>query len=80
MPLSEDAKRELKEAIRIVREDSFEKHARGVLSGYAPKAPQGDPGKTDPPTDPNDPPKADPGQGDPPKPKKSGYWGELLDE
>lgn len=79
MPLSEDAKRELKEAIRIVREDSFEKHARGVLSGYAPKPPQGEPKPGDPPADPNLPPKADPPQ-DPPKPKKSGYWGELIED
>lgn len=80
MPLSEDAKKELKDAIRIVREDRFEVHARGVLSGYVPKPP------TDtPPVDPNTPPappQRDPGttETDPPKPKKGGYWGELLED
>lgn len=71
MPLSEDAKKELKEAIRIVREDKFEAFAREHLGGYKARDVPGEP-----PADPNDPPK-DPNPTDPPKPRKSGYWGEL---
>jgi hypothetical protein len=82
MPLSEEAKAELREAVRIVREDRFEKHARGILSGFQPKTPDPkDPPKdpADPPKDPADPPKKD-DPNDPPKVRKSGYWGELLDD
>lgn len=74
MALSEDAKKELKEAIRIVREDRFGKYAHGVLSKYAQKDVEP---KVD--DDPNVPPKkeSDPPE-DTPTVKKSGYWGELL--
>lgn len=75
MALTEDAKAALSDAIRIVREDRFEKHARGVLSGYVPKT---DAPKVDP-IDPNNPPKTDP-PNDPPKPRARGYWGELTAE
>jgi hypothetical protein len=77
MGLSEDARKELKEAIRIVREDRFETHARGVLSSYAPKNPPQDPPKD--PNNPDAPPPKDPPT-DPPKTRRSGYWGELLSE
>lgn len=82
MGLSADAKKELTEAIRIVREDKFEAHARGVLSGYVPKPadPPANPG-TDPKGDPNNPPPKPPDPAnDPPTTKKGGYWGELLDD
>lgn len=79
MPLSDDAKKELKEAIRIVREDRFETHARGVLSSFAPKDPPTDPPKD--PNNPNPPPPKDPKDPpDTPKTTKSGYWGELLND
>jgi hypothetical protein len=80
MPLSEDAKTELKNAIRIVREDKFEAYARGALSGFAPKPPTSTP-PADPNVPPGPPPKPDDGPpADPPKVKKGGYWGELLDD
>lgn len=78
MGLSADAKKELTDAIRIVREDKFEAHARGVLSGYVPKPadPPADPG-----TDPNNPPPKPPDPTtNPSTTKKGGYWGELLDD
>lgn len=79
MPLSEDAKKELADAIRIVREDKFEAFARAHIGTYKSSTePSADPGKTgggpaDPP-----PPKTGEDPPDPPKPPKSGYWGELL--
>ncbi len=36
MPLTDDAKREIAEAIRIVREDKFEQYARTALARHAP--------------------------------------------
>lgn len=86
MPLTEDARNELREAIRIVREDRFEKYVRSRLpKNDPPKDPKDplidddpkDPPK-DPPADPP-PPKDDPK--DPPKePRKSAWWGELMDD
>lgn len=76
MPLSEDAKNELKEAIRIVREDRFGKYAVGILSKYA----HTDTPTNEPEKDPNMPPKKDVPPQDTPPVKKSGYWGELLDD
>lgn len=79
MPLTEDARNELKEAIRIVREDKFEKYVRS-------RVPANDPPK-DPPKDPlldKDPPNPPPPVNDPPKdppkdlPRKSAWWGELM--
>jgi hypothetical protein len=76
MALTEDAKQELAEAIRIVREDNFEKFVRQSV-GKTPPTPT-----PDPLLDPNDPtpppPKVEPN--DPPKPTRSGYWGELFSE
>jgi hypothetical protein len=65
--LTDEARAELAEAIRIVREDRFENYVRGRLTG--------------PPTDPNpgpgDPPPPKPGDPVNPGPKKKGlYWGE----
>lgn len=91
MALTDDAKAELAEAIRIVREDKFEAYARGVLGKHAPKDAPKDPllDPNDPPKDPKDgppapPPKDDPKndpKNDPPKePKRSRYWGELMDD
>lgn len=78
MALTEDAKKELAEAIRIVREDRFEKFAREHI-GKA-RASENTPPKVDGPDAP--PPKVDPpeGEDDSPKPRKSAYWGELFDE
>lgn len=84
MPLTPDAKAELSEAIRIVREDRFEKYARGVMGRNAPKSdplidPEKDPEKDDP--TPPAPPKNDPDpEKDGPPKRKSAWWGELMDE
>lgn len=43
MPLTEDAMKEIREGIRIVREDRFEKFARGSLTKHAPKEDVKDP-------------------------------------
>ena len=78
MGLTEDAKKELKEAIAIVREDRMDKFIRSRM------APKDDPPSDPPPTNdpPNPPPpKDDPPNDPPPNPtRKSSYWGELLDE
>lgn len=77
MALTDEAKNELREAIRIVREDRFEQYVRTVVK---PKDPPKDP-PNDPPPDPNLPPKKedDPPDG-PPKGRRSAYWGELMDD
>jgi hypothetical protein len=86
MALSDAAKAELRDAIRIVREDKFEAHARGVLSKFAPKEPETDPlinPEKDPNPDPNPnpaPPKKDDPNPEPPKGRAKGYWGELMVE
>jgi hypothetical protein len=75
MPLSEDAKAELAEAVRIVKEDKLYTHIKKSFTAPVIEPPNpNDPPK--PPTDPN------PNPNDPPKPpvKKGGYWGELLDD
>lgn len=84
MPLTEDAKRELQEAIRIVREDRFEKFARGYVSKNAPQKdplidPEKDPEKDVPPPPPGKDPETDPEKEEKPK-RTSRYWGELMDE
>lgn len=75
MALTEDAKKELKEAIRIVREDQFEQFVRGRLSQPEPEpkkdGPEPPPVKDDPETK-NDPPE--------PEKRKSSYWGEIMDD
>jgi hypothetical protein len=90
MPLTDDAKKEIAEAIAIVRGDRFEKYARERLAHMSkpadpvdppPKDPVFDPEKdpkdpiVPPPPKPNDPPPTDP-----PKGRRSAYWGEILDE
>jgi hypothetical protein len=76
MPLSDDAKKELNEAIRIVREDRFEAYVR--KNHAAPPNPNPNDPPKDPPTDPP-PPKNDPNDppNDPPPANKHSYWGEL---
>lgn len=81
MPLTEDARNELREAIRIVREDRFEKFVRGRVPKNDPPK---DPTKVDPLLD-KDGPDAPPPVNDPPKdppkePRKSAWWGELMDD
>lgn len=93
MPLSEDAKKELHNAIAMVREDRLEKHIRSRFAGPA-KDPLLDDDPPTPPTPPVDPPKPPKGTPAPPPPKpadppvvdppvdpkrKSSYWGELTD-
>lgn len=81
MALTDDARKELQEAIRIVREDRFESHARSILSGFKPKEepPKEEPPKDEPPKD--APPKKDePPKDEPPKNRRSSYWGELIDD
>lgn len=77
MALTEDAKNEIREAVRIVRED----RTYAMLHGLA-NPPKADP-PADPPTPPvppgPTPPPADPPPTDPPTPpKRDAYWGELL--
>lgn len=90
MALSDDAKAELKDAIRIVREDRFEGFLRKrfapekkdpLLNEDPPQDPTKDPVK-DPAKPPVQPPPAkDPAQDPPPPAKaKSRYWGELMDD
>lgn len=76
--LTDAAKKELHEAIAIIREDRFEKFARARLGAKPPT----DPKPTDPPK-PNDPPAPPPPNPndpptDPPPVDKHAYWGELL--
>jgi len=89
MALTDDAKTELAEAIRIVREDRFEKYVRErTPKQEPPKDPPKDPTKDpliDPEKDPKDPPnppppKDPPDPNDPPKGRKSAWWGELMDD
>ena len=79
MPLTPDAKAELAEAIRIVREDKFERFARSVMGKRVEPVP--DP-LIDPENDPTPtPPEKDPEKKDPEvKVKRSAWWGELMDE
>lgn len=82
MPLTDDAKNEIKEAIRIVREDRFEKFAREKLTTRqeTPKVEKQDElltPETDTPTPPPAKPKEELPKEEPPK-RKSAYWGEIL--
>lgn len=84
MPLTDDARKELREAVRIVREDKFEAFVRSRVPkndppNDPPKDPLLDPPKNDPePPPPKDPPTDPPT--DPPKGRKSAWWGELIDD
>jgi hypothetical protein len=84
--LTEEAKAEIAEAIRIVREDRHYSMLRDVHRRTTPP-PEGDPPKkNDPPKkgdppkndDPTPPPAKDPPEGDPPK-KVGLWWGDRLD-
>jgi len=79
--LTEAAKNELKEAIRIVREDRFEKYARERIKHHATNP--ANPGVEPPPVKTGtetDPPVTDPPGGATGEKSKSGYWGELLED
>lgn len=77
MPLTDDAKKELQEAIRIVREDRFEQFVR---STHTPKVSETDKkdeleknGATPPPGKENEKESAN-------EPRRSAYWGELMSD
>lgn len=71
--LTDEAREELQEAIRIVRADKFEAHAMGILGRFKQEDPPKDPkDPKDPPPDPKNPPPKDPK--DPPEPKRVGLW------
>lgn len=90
--LTEAAKAEIAEAIRIVREDRFEKYARTALGKHTPPPTveppvdeliKPDEVKADKktPTDPvNPPPKKEEPEVIEPSKKKSAYWGEILSD
>jgi len=75
--LTEAAKAEIAEAIRIVREDRFEKFVRSRTTPPKVEDPPKDDGPNPPPPkdDPKDPKPTD----DPPATRKSSYWGEILE-
>lgn len=85
--LTDAAKAAIADAIRIVREDKFEKYARTALGKHAtppptppPTPPSNDPvprKSTNPPATPP-PPKDTPPE--PPAPKRDAWWGELMNE
>lgn len=84
--LTPEAQQAIDEAVRIVREDRFEAHARTVLGRHGGQ-PAGDPPTppvppADPPTGgPPAPPVKDPTT-EPPKPtgRPRGYWGDIFTE
>jgi len=73
--LSDEAKAEIAEAVRIVREDRFESFVRGRLSGPStdPAPKPGDP----PPPKPGDP--VEPPAGNPETKKRGLYWGDFAE-
>ena len=76
MPLTEDAKKELREAIRIVREDRFEAYVRQQHA----KPPATDPESKLEKDGPNPPPEKTVEKEEVKEPNKSAYWGELLND
>jgi hypothetical protein len=77
--LTDEAKAEIAEAVRIVREDKREARLRAIHEHLIPPTPESNPPKdgepTPPPTSKKD------GEDDPPKPKKSGlWWGDSLED
>lgn len=79
--LSADAKKELAEAIRIVREDKQYSMLRDIHSRSGASGTGSTPPPNNPPNDPGitPPPPANPTQPPPePQAKKDAYWGELL--
>jgi len=87
MALTDDAKAEIREAIRIVREDRFEQFVRTRSTKEPVKDPEKDPvfdPKKDPEKDPITPPpvkdpEKDP-EKEPEKARRSAWWGEVFDE
>lgn len=78
--LNQEAKDAIKEAVRIVREDTHFKMMREIHERTTATPPPTPPNPPTPP-DPNappPPPNPDPNQ--PPAPKKGGYWGDLFTE
>lgn len=80
--LTDAAKAEIKEAIRIVREDRFEKYVRERTAKVDPPTPKpNDPPAPTPPVPPVPPKPSDPPTPtptDPPEKEHSRYWGEIL--
>jgi len=87
--LTDAAKAEIAEAIRIVREDKFENHIRGVFSKYLPAekddpkdeliAPEKEKETATPPPAKDEKIEKDKPVDEPAK-RKSSYWGEILDD
>lgn len=69
--LNDAAKKEIADAIAMVREDRFEKWVRENLSAFGGKKP--DDGPNPPPPKPNDPPNPEG------EPKKIGLWGSYAE-
>lgn len=84
MGLTDDAKREIEAAIKIVREDKVHEYIRRSSQPKPadPPAPTPPAGPPTPPGGPTPPPPTPPAgpPADPPTGKKSAYWGELLDD
>lgn len=72
--LTPEAKAEIAEAVRIVREDKFTQYVRTTMEKHLPKPPE--PPTNEPPKPPTgDPaPPPEPKPEDEPKPKKTGLW------
>ena len=70
MPVSDELKAQIAEAVRIVREDKFEAYVRATLTPGEPPDPTGGP----PPPKPTDPPAPDD------KPAKGGLWWKEVDD
>ncbi len=83
MALTEDAKAEIAAAIRIVREDKFEKYARTTIGSYKPK--EEEKPKEDGLEKPEDkekapaPPEKEKEKEEPKEKRRSSYWGEIED-
>ena len=77
MPLTDDARNELRAAIAIVREDRFEKYIR--TNHFPPKTNTDEEGKDKDGVKPP-PEKEGENEGVKEEPKRSAYWGELLSD
>lgn len=85
MPLTDDAKAEIKAAIAIIREDRFEAYVRSRQKPADPPPKEDeliveDPPKGTPPTGTPAPPAKETPPKETPPPKKSAYWGEILND
>ena len=74
MPLTDDARKELQEAIRIVREDRFEAFVRQQHA----KPPANEPESKLEKDGVKPPPEKEGETNTPNEPKRSAYWGELM--